>query len=80
MRLANDARAAERALTRAQKCSDAPPYVARVRAELLVRMGRDREALEVLFDCSVDLVMARSMKNPYFIKAVNQSRRLLYAA
>lgn len=48
LRLANDARAAERALIRAQKCSDAPPYVARVRAELLVRMGRDREALEVL--------------------------------
>jgi len=36
--------------------------------------------LETLFDRHVDLVCAAAMKNPYFIKAVNKTRKLLYAA
>ncbi len=38
------------------------------------------EELQQLFGCPVDLVEARAMKNPYFIKAVNASRKPLYAA
>ncbi|MBF0171193.1 MAG: nucleotidyltransferase domain-containing protein [Nitrospinae bacterium] len=38
------------------------------------------EALESLFDMKVDLVESGAMKNPYFIRRVNESRRLLYAA
>ena len=38
------------------------------------------EALEQLFGCPVDLVERRAMKNPYFIKAVNATRKTLYAA
>ena len=38
------------------------------------------EGLEALFQCEVDLVCASAMKNPYFIRAVNDSRRLIYAA
>ena len=37
-------------------------------------------ALEVLFERKVDLVEEPAMKNPYFIKAVNDTRLLLYAA
>jgi hypothetical protein len=38
------------------------------------------EDLQALFRREVDLVMARAMRNPYFIKAVNRTRRPLYAA
>ena len=38
------------------------------------------EELKQLFGCPVDLVERRAMKNPYFIKAVNASRKPLYAA
>ncbi len=41
-----------------------------------------KEELEALLGCPVDLVMpdAASMENPYFARAVNRSRRPLYAA
>lgn len=39
-----------------------------------------RDALEDLFGRSVDLVMTRAIRNPYFLKAVNRSRTVLYAA
>ncbi len=38
------------------------------------------EDLEALFGRSVDLVVDRAIRNPYFRKAVDESRRLLYAA
>lgn len=38
------------------------------------------EALRELFDRPIDLVEAGAMKNPYFIRRVNESRRELYAA
>lgn len=38
------------------------------------------EELQHLFGRDVDLVERRAMKNPHFIKAVNASRKLLYAA
>ena len=38
------------------------------------------EDLQVLFARSVDLVCISAMRNPYFIAAVNKSRRLLSAA
>lgn len=38
------------------------------------------EALKSLFHRRVDLVMARAMHNPYFIREVNKSRTMLYAA
>ena len=39
-----------------------------------------RQSLAMLFGRNVDLVTAGSLQNPYFIEAVNQSRRLVYAA
>jgi predicted nucleotidyltransferase len=39
-----------------------------------------REALSQLFGYPVDLVMASAMKNPYFIREANHTRRLLYGA
>ena len=39
-----------------------------------------RHGLEDLFDRKIDLVCANAMRNPYFIKSVNASRRMLYAA
>ena len=39
-----------------------------------------KEALEALYGRRVDLVTAGSLRNRYFIEAVNQSRRLVYAA
>ena len=36
--------------------------------------------LESLLGRSVDLVMVGAMRNPYFIKSVNETRQLLYAA
>jgi uncharacterized protein len=38
------------------------------------------ESLESLFERRVDLVEAQAMRNPYFIRQVNESKRLLYAA
>ena len=38
------------------------------------------EALEMLFKRPVDLVEANTLRNPYFIREVNQTRRLVYAA
>ena len=38
------------------------------------------EALEVLFDRKVDLVMEGALRNPYFIASVNETRKVLYAA
>ena len=37
-------------------------------------------ALQDLFSRHVDLVMPGAIKNPYFLKAVNQNREVLYAA
>jgi len=39
-----------------------------------------REALSNLFGFPVDLVMSSAMKNPYFIREANRTRRLLYGA
>ena len=36
--------------------------------------------LQDLFGCDVDLVTVNSIKNPYFIQAINQQKELLYAA
>ena len=38
------------------------------------------EGLQELFDRQVDLVMTGAIKNPYFLKSVNRSRTVLYAA
>ena len=38
------------------------------------------DALEKLFRCHVDLVEAQAMTNPYFVRAIQESRQLLYAA
>lgn len=38
------------------------------------------EDLQALLDRPVDLVCAGAMRNPYFIREVNRSRSLLYAA
>ena len=37
-------------------------------------------ALQELFERNVDLVCASALRNPYFIKAVNATRKALYAA
>ena len=37
-----------------------------------------RDALSELFGYPVDLVMSSAMKNPYFIREANRTRRLLY--
>jgi predicted nucleotidyltransferase len=36
--------------------------------------------LQELFQRRIDLVCAKAMRNPYFIRSVNASRRVLYAA
>jgi len=36
--------------------------------------------LEALFARRIDLVCAKAMRNPYFIRSVNAGRRVLYAA
>ena len=38
------------------------------------------ESLQQLFGRKVDLVMPGAIRNPYFLKAVNQQRVVLYAA
>ena len=37
-------------------------------------------ALEALFSRRVDLVESGAMRNPYFIRRVNESRKVVYAA
>ena len=37
-------------------------------------------ALERLFGSPVDLVVAKAIKNPYFLQSVNQTRTLVYEA
>jgi predicted nucleotidyltransferase len=39
-----------------------------------------RDALAKLIGHPVDLVMCSAMKNPYFIREANRTRRLLYGA
>lgn len=39
-----------------------------------------RDALAELFGYPVDLVIASAMKNPYFIREANRTRRQLYGA
>src|SRR5688572_3926195 len=39
-----------------------------------------KERLEETLHRSVDLVMVGALRNPYFIRSVNESRRVLYAA
>jgi predicted nucleotidyltransferase len=39
-----------------------------------------RDELSELMGRSVDLVMISALKNPYFIREVNRTRQLLYAA
>jgi hypothetical protein len=39
-----------------------------------------RDALSKLIGFPVDLVMSSAMKNPYFIREANRTRRLLYGA
>lgn len=39
-----------------------------------------KEALEALYERPVDLVMAGAMRNPYFVKSVNETRRVVYAS
>ena len=38
------------------------------------------EAMQNLFQRHVDLVMTRAIRNPYFLKSINRSRKVLYAA
>ena len=38
------------------------------------------EALEALFQRPVDLVVARAVKNPYFLQAIERHRESVYAA
>jgi hypothetical protein len=38
------------------------------------------ESLQELFARHVDLVEIGAMRNPYFIRRVNESRKLIYAA
>jgi predicted nucleotidyltransferase len=37
-------------------------------------------ALEDLFRRKIDFVMPRAVRNPYFLQAINQSRKVIYAA
>jgi predicted nucleotidyltransferase len=37
-------------------------------------------ALEDLFSNKIDLVELPAVRNPYFMKSVNESRQLIYAA
>jgi predicted nucleotidyltransferase len=38
------------------------------------------DALKNLFGRDVDLVMAKAIRNPYFLQKINQKRQVLYAA
>ncbi len=46
----------------------------------LTRYFELQERLETLLGRPVDLIMVGAPRNPYFIKSMNASRRLLYAA
>jgi predicted nucleotidyltransferase len=46
----------------------------------LTRYFELQERLEALLGRPVDLVMAGAPRNPYFIRSLNESRQLLYAA
>ena len=50
------------------------------RTDMFHRYFGLREELGKLLGCGVDLVMLSALKNPYFIRAVNESRAALYAA
>lgn len=39
-----------------------------------------KQSLEALYGRRVDLVTSGSLRNPYFVEAVNRSRQLVYAA
>lgn len=39
-----------------------------------------RDELARVFGCAVDLVMASALRSPHFIREVNRTRQLLYAA
>jgi uncharacterized protein len=49
-------------------------------ADMFERYFGLKESFEALFGRTVDLVIARAMRNPYFIESVNRSRRPVYAA
>ncbi len=49
-------------------------------AHLFDRYFGLKESLEALYGRNVDLVTVGSLKNPYFIAAVNKTRQLVYAA
>jgi len=38
------------------------------------------EALRKLFNCSIDLVEVKAIKNPYFVKSSEKTRQRIYAA
>lgn len=38
------------------------------------------ETIKKLFGRDVDLVMAKAIKNPYFLQQINRKRQVLYAA
>ena len=38
-----------------------------------------KEELEKLLGCNVDLVMPAAMRNPYFVRQANRTRRVVYA-
>lgn len=48
-------------------------------ARLFDRYFGLKESLEALYGRPVDLVSAGSLRNPYFIAAVNETRQLVYA-
>ncbi len=48
-------------------------------ARLFDRYFGLKESLEALYGRPVDLVTAGSLRNPYFIAAVNETRRMVYA-
>ena len=50
------------------------------RAEHYERYFGLLEALEELFGRPIDLLEAGAMRNPYFIREVNRSRKLIYGA
>jgi len=39
-----------------------------------------KETIEDMFHRPIDLVMIRAIKNPYFLEAINKTRKMLYAA
>ena len=50
------------------------------RGELVDRYFGLLEALQELFGRPIDLVMPAAIKNPFFLKGIENSRTLLYAA